>query len=93
MPSNTIARLEPRERFALALSYLRKVVIVRASSNHRTPNETEACNYRGRVEAVAMGQQGGQDVLVLVLDGPGCEVLPMCAIDLSKIISITELSP
>lgn len=90
MPSSTIARLEQVERFALALNYLRKTVIVRASQNHR--NNGEARNYRGRVEAVAMGQEGSQDVLVLVLDGPGCEALPMCAFDLSKVITITELA-
>jgi len=91
MPPNIIARMEPQERFALALGYLRRTVIVRASQNYRDV-PTRARNYRGRVEAVAMGQEGGQDVLVLVLDGPGCEVLPMCAIDLSKILTITELN-
>lgn len=89
MPSDTVARMKQEERFILARSYLRKRVIVRASQNHRA---SEARNYRGRVEAVAMGQEGGNDVLVLVLDGPGCEVLPMCSFDLSKILTITELS-
>lgn len=90
MPSNTIARMSQAERFLCARDYLRKRVIVRAMQNHRSATD-QARNYRGHVEAVAMGAEGSLDVLVLVLDGPGCEALPMHAFDLSKILTITEL--
>lgn len=80
--------MERDDRFPAVLPYLHKFVIVRASSDR---SAARARNYRGRVVAVAMGQEGSQDVLCLVLDGPGCEALPVCAFSFTTILKITEL--